>query len=85
MLVLVAGVVIVIVGAVLSDVTYAIGGFVVGALNSTGNVRGTLGAIKNVGAVLPPVFTILGVVLTIIAAFLIIRKLLGLTKELKEV
>jgi hypothetical protein len=85
LLVLVAGVVIVIIGAVLGDVTYAIGSFVIGALNSTGQIKGTLGAIKGVATVLPPVFTILGTVLTIVSAFLIIRKLLGVTKELKEV
>lgn len=85
LLVLVTGVVIIIIGAVLGDVTYAIGGFVVNALNSTGQIKGTLGAIKGIATVLPPVFTILGTVLTIVSAFLIIRKLLGLTKELKDV
>jgi len=77
----IAGILLVIIGAVTGDVAYAIGNFIINALGTNQSRATTLGATQQLAALLPPVFSILGITLIVIAAVLIIKKLAGVPRE----
>jgi len=77
----IAGVLLVIIGAITGDVAYAIGNFIISALSTGNTTATTLGATQQLASLLAPVFSILGITLIVIAAVLIIKKLAGVPRE----
>jgi len=60
-------------GALQADITYGISEFVLGALNGTGAIKGSLGAVKTAGSVIGGLFALLGIVFTVSGAYLVVK------------
>jgi hypothetical protein len=60
-------------GSLQADITYGIAQFVLGALNSTGSIKGSLGAVKTAGTVIGGLFSLLGIVFTVAGAYLVVK------------
>ena len=70
-------------GSLQADITYGIAQYVLGALNGTGAIKGSLGAVKTAGTVIGGLFSLLGIVFTVAGAYLVVKAVreMGKTKE----
>ena len=60
-------------GSLQADITYGIAQFVLGALNTTGSIKGSLGAVQTAGTVISGLFSLLGIVFTVAGAYLVVK------------
>jgi putative exporter of polyketide antibiotics len=60
-------------GSLQADITYGIAQFVLGALNTSGSLKGSLGAVKTAGTVISGLFSLLGIVFTVAGAYLVVK------------
>jgi len=60
-------------GALQADITYGISQFVLGALNGTGAIKGSLDAVKTAGTVIGGLFALLGIVFTVAGSYLVVK------------
>ncbi|MCI4408469.1 MAG: hypothetical protein JHC26_05210 [Thermofilum sp.] len=60
-------------GSLQADITYGIAQFILGALNGSGAIKGSLGATKTAGTVIGGLFSLLGIVFTVAGAYLVVK------------
>ncbi|MCI4407709.1 MAG: hypothetical protein JHC26_01365 [Thermofilum sp.] len=60
-------------GSLQADITYGISQYILGTLNSSGAIKGSLGAVKTAGNTITGLFSLLGIVFTVAGAYLVVK------------
>lgn len=70
-------------GSLQADITYGIAEYILSALNTSGAIKSSLGAVKTAGTVISGLFSLIGIVFTVAGAYLVVKAVRGMA-ETKE-
>ncbi|MEM3973707.1 MAG: hypothetical protein QW320_05000 [Ignisphaera sp.] len=60
-------------GSLQADITFGISEYILNALNGSGAIKGSLGAVASAGRVVGGLFTLLSIVFTVAGAYLVVK------------